>query len=372
MKTISVFCLVLVLCFHKAGCQTLESFKGYWNGVIKVSSIEDIKTKNDFDQSMLSVDEIDGKINELMTISDIAEFEMPVNLKKLNYVGRKNPKEVIAFYTPFFERDMPMINQEVEIFNYDGIWILVNDLSARNYLNVFFSARAFQILKYRYPELHNYLIMPNQIELGYKKLGPGEFLPTLNKLVPILSFDKSPSKIAGSLWNHVFAQEATVEYNGHKNYENTLNALTSINYETSRPKEIYKSEDELENYWRYLKEGLIESIGHEYTHHYITNFKNFDKKGRYIYDKRYDDNDNMFSFDVEEAIVINTIETYFMQKGGLSKDLVDFNMKVKYKAKKDVLEDLTKEINKQRFDTLKNLSPPASITFDDVYRLAFL
>ena len=351
--------------------QSLESFKNYFNGKASVSSLEDIKTINDFDQSNLSVEDIDKRILSFLNDNAVQDYEIPINSKKIKYYGKKNPKDIISFYVSNYERDMPMINKEVEIFNYDGNWILVPDKSPKSYLNVFFAARAFQILKFKYSEAYDYLINPNQVELGYKKLNAADFKPTLNKLVPIISFDKSPSKIAGSLWNQLLAQEPTIVYNGAKSYENTLNALTSINYETERPKEIYGHSDTLENYWLYLREGLIESITHEFTHHYITNFKFFDKKADYIFNKRNDTTDKSFSFDVEEAIVINTTETYFIKKGGLSKALVDFNMNIKYQNKKNTLSDTTIELNRQRFDNLKNLSPSISTTFDDIYKLDF-
>lgn len=373
MKNILKTALLLITIYsftaNNVAAQSLAFFKKYFNEKENISSIEDIKTKNDFDQSKLSIEDIDKRISGLMTDKTIGDYEIPINSKKLKYYGKKNPKEVINFYVPNYERDMPMINKDLEIFNYDGNWILVTDKSSKNYLNVFFAARAFQIMKFKYPEAYNYLISPDQVELGYKKLSPADTKPTLNKLFPIISFDKSPSKIAGSLWNQVFAQEQTREYNGAKWYENSLNALTSINYETDRPKEIYGQSETLKNYWLYLREGLIESIAHEFIHHYITNFKLFDKKADYIFNKRNDSTDKTFSFDAEEAIVINTTETYFVKKGGLSKGLVNFNLNNKYKAKKTVLSDMTVELNKQRFDALKKLSPIQSTVFDEIYRL---
>jgi hypothetical protein len=121
----------------------------------------------------------------------------------------------------------------------------------------------------------------------------------------------------------------------------------------------------------YLKDGLIESITHEFTHHFITNFKLFDKKASYIFDKRNDTTDRTFSFDAEEAIVINTTETYFINKGGLSKSVVDFNLNNKYKAKKTILSDTTIELNRIRLENLKSLSPATSTTFDDIYKFNF-
>lgn len=367
----AVIILLAAFAWNAVSSQQLEAFKNYFQGTDKISSVSEIKTLKDFDQSGLTEQEIDKKIEELISGNAIGEFETPINQKKLKYIGIKNPKEIIDFDVPAYERDMPMINKNLEVFSYDGVWILVGDKGQKNLLNVFFASRAIQILKYKYPEAYDYLIHPDQVELGYKKLGPNDYKPILNKLVPIISFDKSPTKIAGSLWNRVFAKEPTRVYEGIKSYENTLNALTSINYETSRPKEIYGQTDSLKNYWLYLREGLIESIAHEFTHHYVTNFRNFDKKGDHVYNKRYDQSDKSFSFDAEEAIVINTIETYFVKKGGLSQELINFNLNIKYKNKKEVLNNMTVEANKKRFEDLKNLSPSTSTSFDEVYRLDF-
>lgn len=364
-------CLLTCAALNLTRAQDFETFKQHFTSATGITSVSDIETKNDFLQKSLTSDEVDRRIAVLMNNVTIGNYDIPINLSKLKYHNRKNPKDEIAFNLDYYAQVMTMINKEVEIYSYDGVWILVADQSPKNLMNVFFSARALQILKTKYPEAYTTLIKPDQVELGYKKLEPNETKPTLNRLVPVISFDKSPSKIAGSLWNQLFAQVATREYNGFKWFENTLNAVTSINYETDRPKEIYGQTDPVKNYWLYLKEGLVESIGHEFTHHYITNFKFFDKKAGHVFDRRYDTTDKKYSFDVEEALVINTTQTYFLKKGGLSKELTDFNMKVKYQDKKNILSNMTDALNVQRYEKLKSLSPASSITFDQIYRFDF-
>jgi len=373
MKKIRVFILLVAL-YSGVYAQTYKLFKDTYTGVSSISSVEDIKTKNDFDQKNMSSTEIDQKIASLMVGSLISDYEFPINKGKLKYHKKHNPKEYIEFYIPFYEKDMPMINKELEIYNYDGVWILVSDNSPRNLQNVFYAARAIQIIKTKYPEAYSYLLDPDQVELGYKKIAtntPGP-LPILNKLYPIISFDKSPLKIAGSLYNKSLSSTQTRFYNNMYWYENKVNGLTSINYETDRPKEIYKKSEKEMNYWLYLKEGLIESLLHEFTHLYLYNFADFDKKAKHIFEKRPDPVDTNYNVDVEEAIVINTIDSYLMGKGGLSADLLTFNIDVKYQGKKKILSDLSIPLNKTRFDELKGLSPSSSSSFDDIYKLDFL
>ncbi|RUT70238.1 hypothetical protein D0817_10470 [Flavobacterium cupreum] len=351
--------------------QNFDTFKNLYNDK-NIVDIKSIKTLNDFDQKKLSEKEIDDKIKSFMTDSKIGNFDIPINYSKLKYHGKKNPKEIITFFEAGFDHDMSFVNKPLEIFSFDGVWIFVDNQEFKNIINVFFAARAIQILKFKYPEAYEYLLKPDQVKLGYDKLDSSQGKPPLNKMNPIISFDKSPTKIAGSLWNLKLASKPTLDYRGTKNYENTLNCLTSINYETVRPKEIYKKEDELSNYWLYLREGLIESITHEFIHHYVTNFKFFDMKGGFVFGKRNDSQDQSFQVDVEEAMVINTAETYLIRKGGLSDDLLNFNLGIKYQGKKEILQDLTIASNKARYDALKLLSPPTSDSFDYVYRFYFL
>ncbi|WP_286884301.1 MULTISPECIES: hypothetical protein [Sphingobacterium] len=358
----------ITIASYNAFGQRIDEFKKYFTGKDEITTISDIKTKNDFDQTNMSPAEIDEKIQKMLD-EPVADLDIPINSAKLIHLGKNNPLKVIDLDSTSFVRDMPMINKDLEIFSYDGVFILVPDKSPKNLLNIFFTARALQILKVKYPQAYLYLIAPDQVELGYKKLKPGEYRPILNKITPIISFDKSPTKIAGSLWNMVWAKEPTRLYEGVKNFENKFNALTSINYETDRPKEIYQKNDTLDNYYFYLREGLLESIVHEFTHHYISNFRNFDKKANFIYNKRYDLQDKTFSFDAEEAIVINTTESYFVKVGGLSKKLINFNLAIKYKDKKEKLINMDIPINKERFEKLKELSNAS--TFDGVYRLDF-
>ncbi|MGI8642347.1 MAG: hypothetical protein ACR2MG_20655 [Pyrinomonadaceae bacterium] len=369
------FCILIVtiLSFDQfVYPQKYDLFQKYLSGKKKINEIKDIKTKNDFNQDSLTTEEIDNRIKKFLDNSMTKDIDIPINLGKLEYRGRKNPKDVINFDVASFELNMPMINTELEIFNFDGIWILVPDKTPKSYLNVFFAARAIQILKWRYPEAYTYLIKPNQNQktagLNINRLNPSALQPNLTNFVPIISFDKSPKKIAGSLWNRKFANDPTIDYGTVKVYENTVNGLVSINYETDRPKEIYGFTDNLKNYWSYLREGLVESITHEFTHLYIFNFMDLDRKANYIFKKRSDQTDLTFAFDAEEGIVVNTTQTYFRKKGGLSKTLIDFNMN-KYLDKKKVLSDMSDEKNKVRFDNLKSLSPTTSTTFDEVYRL---
>lgn len=367
---LSVFFTLSIL---SASAQSYALFKKQFLSQKKIEKIEDIKTKNDFNQSSLSVSEIDNRIKTHVA-GQVQQIETPINLKKLKYWGKLNPLQVINFDSTDFVRDMPMVNKDMEIYSYDSVWIFVLDKSNKSYLNVFFTARAIEIIKWKYPEAYSCLLRTNQRQLGldYYNQNPFVLQPNVVALTPIISFDKSPSYIAGSLWDWKWAPEPpTIDYGRIKVYENTLIALTSLDYEKGRPAQIYTDPDTIKNYWLYLKEGLIESIVHEFTHHYVSTMQcdpSLDKKAKYIYSQRNDLNDKDFDFDVEEGIVLNTTKNYFKAKGGLSSQLVSFYDK-KLDTKKQRITDTANSLNKVRYNNLQQLSLPGAKGFDEIYSL---
>lgn len=367
-----------LLCFLvlpvAGGAQTYSDYVKIMTGQATLAAVSALPVPYAFDQANLSVAAIDRQIADIVQQQHgrtLQQTDLPVNSKKLVYWGRMNPRQKMVLDTTGFRLNMPMIDREMEIYNYDGVYILVRTSGAEDLLNVYFAARAIELIRHKYPEAYERLIKPDQVQLGYYRLQPYpeqlSQLPVINRLSPVIAFDGSPRFIAGSLWNKYLSAAPTFDYLGYMVYLNTLTALTSYDYSKGRPKEIYQQADSLMNFYLYLREGLVESVIHEFTHHYITNFALLDARCAYIFNKRADAADPLFDDDAEEAIVLNTVHRYFTAKGGLSDTLGRFYER-KLQVKKAIL-TAASPLQQNREQALRALTQGGAATWEDIYVL---
>jgi len=344
-----------------------------------------IKTSNDFNQNNLTKTQIDNKIASLIKNSKSKSnflLDIPFNSKKLMYVGKKHPKEYLEFSNDAFSSRLTHIDEEYEIYVYDGIHILIPSKSNRDLLNLFFTLRALTIIKVKYPEAYEKLIQQN-----YNKNSASYTLHTLHRRPPainknnsIICFNNSPEYIASNSSDLFFGDKIT-KIGGWNYTENTHNLVVSIDNETivgdneyRGSKALYRLPNENQNYFYYLRDGLIESIIHEFTHLYITNSTAIDEKAFFINEMRNDTNDTDFDFDVEEAIVLNTILKYYKKKEGISNSVIRYYENILLNKRKKLINTYrySDKINLQRYYALKCLSKKGSSNFEDVYSLSIL
>ncbi|AMR33096.1 hypothetical protein A0256_17585 [Mucilaginibacter sp. PAMC 26640] len=74
----------------------------------------------------------------------LGQTEIPINVGKLKFIGRKNPLNVSFPDSIYFVKDLPFLNKDLEIYNYDGVYIFVADNSAKSLLNIFFTVRRLE------------------------------------------------------------------------------------------------------------------------------------------------------------------------------------------------------------------------------------
>ena len=366
------------------GTAQVTNYSDYFNGSRQLNDVAQLTTAADFAQVALTAEQIDERIGNLMRNTPPENFfiEIPYNSKRLQYVGKMHPRTLLNFANDAFTTRLPHINSELEIFSYDGIYIFLPGKSTTDLLNLFFTLRALTIIKIRYPEAYVRLVRQDYQAnaLSYLLQTPYRRPAAIHKSNSIIPFDTSPIEIAASTSDMFFSSTLT-SLGGWNYFENTHNLVTSIDIETIKgnnnthgSKPLYNLPNAADNYLWYLRDGLIETLIHEFTHHYISNSTYIDEKAFFINEMRFDATDINFDFDVEEAVVLNTILRYYDQKSGISKSVIDFykGMLQRKKITLTATFNFSNKVNLQRYYALKALSTPYATNFEDVYFLPIL
>lgn len=382
MKQLTIILTFTIMSVSQSFSQ-ISDYSEFLNGTKQLTDISTLKTLNDFDQKNLTSEQINDKLSEIIKNSKSNEnyfLEIPYNTKSLNYIGKKHPKDVLQFSNDAFTSRLGHINKEVELYTYDGIYISLPTKDAKSILNLFYTVRVLTILKLKYPEAYLRLLKQQQGQnaTSYVAQDPYRKTPSFNKCNSIISFDNSPTYIAASTADLVYSSSNGIFVDGYGYYENTMNLVTSIDNETIYgnteygSKKVYGYANANENYFHYMRDGLLETIIHEFVHNYISSNTTIDKKAFFINEMRFDKVDTQFQNDVEEAIVLNTTLSYYMNKGGISSAVIKF-YNDKLNEKKVILTSyFSNKINLQRYYALKALSEQTSNNFEDIYILDVL
>jgi len=361
----------------------ISDYTEFLDGTKQLTDVATLKTSNDFDQKNLSADQINNKLSEIIKNSKTTVnylIEIPFNSKELIYLGKKHPKDVLQFSNDAFTSRLNHIDKQLEIFTYDGIYILLPTKDTKSMLNLFFTLRVITILKVKYPEAYSNLLKQQQVTnaTSYVAQDPYRKTPSFNKCNSVISFDNSPTYIAASTADLLYASSNGIYIDGYGYSENTQNLVTSIDNETIYgstefgSKKVYGYANANDNYFNYMRDGLLETLIHEFTHNYITSNATIDKKAFFINEMRFDTVDKQFQNDVEEAIVLNTTLSYYRKKGGISSTVIKFYDE-RLKEKKVILTSyFSNKINLQRYYALKALSEQSATNFEDIYILNIL
>lgn len=234
-------------------------------------------------------------------------------------------------------------------FEYNNIFIIqtksdanlktLNSNPSQNF-ELYYTIRAIEILKHKYNHLYQNLVQ----SIIYPSIGLNNltnyntWINTYPKIV--ISFNDVSDDIAIS-GTYLDNSSIPFQINGQNFslYENF--PVVSINPELIKGHNkdkgsypIYKLKNPKSNYLRYLNEGLLHSICHELIHRYI-DIRNNEKGTIYNYiafgngrTNRDSSNYDINLYNLEEAIVNQTLEVFFKKYGGISNQLLDYYAKV--------------------------------------------
>lgn len=278
-----------------------------------------ITTGNDFDQSALDSIAIDAEIGRRLRAYDaatpIVTYDVPINSGRLS---RPTHQKYVEFDprigTLAVSNSGRPLDREAYFWRYGDVHIAVPGDTHRDQLNVYAVARALEILRYRYPDAYQRLFVDVR---GFPADSPTFEKHRRRFSTLLFSFDESPTYVAaGATGLGAIATPAGSTIAASSNI-----AVVSIDNTTiqgsspngSQP--IYQRSAD-ENYVRYLREGLVESLVHEMLHRYVDHRSSFDAVYNELHRYR-----NGGIFEVEEAIVASTSLGYFSRAGGLQSDI---------------------------------------------------
>lgn len=307
-----------------------------------------INSSNSFDQSNLDSAAIDREIEKRIKAYDretaIVTFDVPINSKRLT---KPKFQHYVEFNPQINElwaaKNGNALDKKAYFWRYGDIDIAVPDDTYKDQLNVYAVARAIEILKYRYPKAYNKLF----VEIRNFSSDSVNFGICKNRFpVLLFSFDESPLLVASGAT--AWAGDARYKCDG--DYSNvSVVSIDNINIQgisDSGSKPIYNALTSEENYIRYLREGLVETMVHEMLHRYIDYRRSHEQSFNALFDARskipgsvvctglpsniqcsgfanslYSPFSNL-TISGEEAIIITTSLHYFAREGGIQSNLL--------------------------------------------------
>lgn len=309
-----------------------------------LKDLKSIKSQNDFSQSKFTVEEIDSVIYSFINNHSKdgvknGKIEIPINNKKIEYLGFIHPNETGIFKANPISKEKantPELDTTLHIYKYGKFYISTESYSKKSTLNVYHVIRAINIIKTRYPELFDKLFL-STMNFSTEKPSFGDWVNS-NKTFWI-AFNKNPEYIATN--NTIFLGDGYFSNSKIGKYKNV--ALVNIDSENilgktttlgSRP--IYKLDTDDANHLAYLKDGLIESICHEMHHNYIDLAYTYEETINKI---RYNRSKPNFIL-AEENAILNTSLSYFRKKGGLNESVIKYYYKYTFDYNIEKLKEL--------------------------------
>ena len=338
--------MLLCCCFHTVCGQDKGVVKSKLqdNGLLRDNDLFSwLKTDYDFDYAAKTSEEIDKKIDEIIKSQSgkpVIDIQTPINFKKLKYYGYTElrnleviGKREVSYGHPYEYMDAA---QAKNIFQYDNMYFVCTYNSFEDQVHVYSIIRAYLILKNKYPEIYNWLFKrTEQLQLGSdinKNIRPDKtvFLnvnkkyvfvihqnPSTNHLPATTTYYGDQAKLPAKLINDgnyllhdnnahfVFFHKATIR-NGGTPSGNTP---------------IYSDVAPVDRHYKYLFDGIIQSIVHERIHNYISNYQPVDDFLYFIRNDLHFLNGNVSYSHQEEPIVTNTTNQLFATYGGLSSEV---------------------------------------------------
>lgn len=257
--------------------------------------------------------------------SSVLCSEVGVAEAPLEYLGKVHINETGVFSTDdvVSPSDFPWLDGARHIYRYDdSVLIMTVGDEARDQLEVFFTVRALEVLRTEHTSVYEAALVDTQALPEGPPLDGFNWKNRLRGVV--ISFDDSPLYIAAGL---TVLDEAPTPDMGLDIYNNV--AAISIDSETilgasaevgSRP--IYGAATDDENFLRYLREGLAETIVHELLHTRVDRLNSVDEDMSYLWDRR--GTDLCGSFELEETLVAASSLFHFRDTGAIGSKYLDY------------------------------------------------
>lgn len=244
----------------------------------------------------------------------------------LEYLGLMHINESGAFTTDDIVApdNFAWLDGARHIYRYDQRFYITTEADEpADQLDVFYTVRALELLREEHPGVWQ------QVVADTEDVVPGPTLPGKgwkNRLRSVvISFDTSPLYIAAGLSILDAAPTTMMNLDVYSNV-----AAISIDRETilgtmqdvgTRP--IYQRPEDDENFLRYMREGLAETLVHEMLHTRVDRLNSVDEAMELLYDRRGDP-DACAKFYLEETLVAASSLLHFYLTGGLSDTYIEY------------------------------------------------
>ncbi|WAS99266.1 hypothetical protein [Nannocystis punicea] len=244
----------------------------------------------------------------------------------LEYLGHIHPNESGAFTADdvISPSNIAWLDGVRHVYRYgDAVYVMTEQDQARDQLEVFFTVRALELLRVDHPATYQALLVDTT---DYPADPPIDDLAWKNRVRSVvISFDTSPLYIAAGI---TVLDTAPTNEMGLDLYSNT--PAISIDRETilgssdqvgSRP--IYDKPGDDENFLRYMREGVAETVVHELLHRYVDRLNSVDAAMNDLYFRR-GDMEACARFELEEALVAAASLLHFREAGGVGDTYLDY------------------------------------------------
>ena len=316
--------------------QELEVVQGVKDEDFNITNI--IKSPLDFDQSKLNVLQIDSVISGIIKSQadkTLFELEVPINAKKIAYLGKIHPAATKIFYSDynyFRDNDRSLRGDSAHIYKYENLYISTKENKLLDRYLVYYTIRAYLIIQYRLSAI-------NEILFNKTSDIPTEFLK-VNSNVTYVNFAKNYFVTYDGInqlpeTNTYFGTAYTPAGKSYELYPNTqviyLNRNTVLNGGSSGNVPIYSSLSQpSDKFHKYMRDGFIHTFIHERLHDWIFEYNHLNETAGFLRNKVQSTGIIAHYYPFEEAVVNNTTNILFeleSNQGGLSDDVLSFYRK---------------------------------------------
>lgn len=299
-----------------------------------------VSTNKDFNQKDLSVQDIDSKIVSIIKEQEqqnLAEIEVPINSKKLFYLGFIHPVKTNLFFedeTYFKYNDKSLKGDKSNIYKYENIYISTKSNTLLDRYLVYYTIRAYLIIKHRLPRIQN-LLFDRTSKLPTNFIAQNSKVSFVNLTQNyFVTFDGEGLAPSNNAYFGSFQVGFTPNIYGMEIYPNTqviyCNKNTILNGGATGNVPIYSNSTETTKIHAYMKDGFIHSIVHERIHDWIFQYQNLNKLADFLRKKAQSSGVVKNYYPFEESVVNNTTNILFeieKNNGGLSNDVLNFYRK---------------------------------------------
>ena len=260
------------------------------------------------------------------------ESQVPVARDQLNYLGYRLPSSVEPYSKV---HTLPsQLRHPHHVYRYREFTILTETDGRREQLCVYATARALELLRTRWPREFEVLFRgPQSAEAqlkairGYDPKKPVTFL-NLDRAHAFVWQGRSGGAIAASSYDLGTRQKLELEDGGRKlelglfrNVSTTYLNLTAI--QGFRSQKLYQRSALLENFLRYLRDGLVETLVHEALHNLLRRDKNVRPLFWALAKSLRKSQGAVLGKELEEAFVSN-VSRRLLEGRGLSREVSEF------------------------------------------------